>query len=129
MSFNRHPGLEPGSSFFFFKNLIPAFAGMTMMLCGIPASAQPQTAAPDYSNDSTWLCLPGRADTCSTPLPTTALSANGYGSNRPSTVAKDPPVDWRLNRQVRVPFQPFADAEVRKEKRRPVGRRSFFLRF
>ena len=93
MSFNRHPGLEPGSSFFFFKNLIPAFAGMTMMLCGIPASAQPQTAAPDYSNDSTWLCLPGRADTCSTPLPTTALSANGYGSNRPSTVAKDPPVD------------------------------------
>ena len=51
------------------------------------------TAAPDYSKDASWLCLPGRADTCATPLPTTALSANGYGSTGLSTVAKDPPVD------------------------------------
>src|SRR3982751_6309288 len=59
-----------------------------------PAIAQPQrSAAPDYSKDSAWLCLPGRADTCSTPLATTALNANGYGSNGLSPVAKDPPVD------------------------------------
>jgi hypothetical protein len=60
-----------------------------------PASAQPTTtpAAPDYSKDSAWLCLPGRADVCSTPLPTTALNPNGYGSTGKSAVAKDPPID------------------------------------
>src|SRR6202007_2182507 len=54
---------------------------------------QAAPAAPDYAKDSTWLCLPGRSDTCSTPLTTAALNPNGYGSTRPSTVAKDPPLD------------------------------------
>jgi hypothetical protein len=58
-----------------------------------PASAQPAPAAPDYSKPATWLCLPGRTDTCSKPLPTTALNPNGYGSTGLSVVAKDPPVD------------------------------------
>jgi hypothetical protein len=57
-----------------------------------PAQAQ-APAAPDYSKDSSWLCLPGRSDSCSTPLPTTALTPNGYGSTGLSTVAKDPPLD------------------------------------
>ena len=57
-------------------------------------SAQPKPAtAPDYSNDSNWLCLPGRKDVCSTPLPTTALTPRGYGSTGLSKVAKDPPLD------------------------------------
>lgn len=46
-----------------------------------------------YSDPFTWLCLPGRKDVCSTPLPTTALNPNGYGSNGLSPVAKDPPID------------------------------------
>jgi hypothetical protein len=50
-------------------------------------------AAPDYTKVATWLCLPGRADVCSTPLATTALNPNGYGSVGKSSVAKDPPVD------------------------------------
>jgi hypothetical protein len=60
-----------------------------------PAPAQNGTpaAAPDYAKDPSWLCLPGRADTCSSPLPTTALNPNGYGSAIPSEVAKDPPLD------------------------------------
>src|SRR4051812_31923504 len=58
-----------------------------------PAIAQPKATAPDYSKDSAWICLPGRADTCSTPLATTALNANGYGSNGLSSVAKNPPLD------------------------------------
>ena len=59
-----------------------------------PAIAQEKpAAAPDYSKDSTWLCLPGRADTCATPLPTTALSANGYGSVGKPEVARDPSID------------------------------------
>lgn len=61
-----------------------------------PSAAQPNaaaSAAPDYSKDSSWLCLPGRKDVCSTPLPTTALNPNGYGSTGLSEVAKDPPID------------------------------------
>ena len=59
-----------------------------------PAHAEPAVpAAPDYAKDSAWLCLPDRADICSTPIPTTALNPNGYGSTGPSPVAKAPPVD------------------------------------
>jgi hypothetical protein len=58
----------------------------------VPALSQ-APSAPDYSKDSAWLCLPGRSDTCSTPLATTALNPNGYGSSGPSNVAKDPPLD------------------------------------
>jgi hypothetical protein len=67
---------------------------MTMMF-GFPAPAQAQSgsAAPDYSKDSSWLCLPGRSDACSTPLPTTDLTPNGYGATSQSTPAKDPPLD------------------------------------
>ena len=64
------------------------------LIAAAPDPAQPAASgAPNYANDSTWLCLPGRADICSTPLATTALSANGYGSNGKSEVAKDPPLD------------------------------------
>jgi hypothetical protein len=58
----------------------------------VPSAAQAQ-AAPNYASASTWLCLPGRSDACSTPLPTTALNPNGYGSVGRSVPAKDPPVD------------------------------------
>ena len=57
-----------------------------------PAPAQ-LAAAPDYSRASSWLCLPGRSDTCSKPLPTTALNPNGYGSNGLSPVTANPSVD------------------------------------
>jgi hypothetical protein len=94
MRSDHHPGRDPGSAFLspLKKRLIAAFAGMTMM-CAAPAAPQPQAAAPDYAKDSAWLCLPGRADTCSTPLPTTELTPSGYGSSIPSTVANDPPLD------------------------------------
>jgi len=58
-----------------------------------PALAQAPGPAPDYAKDSAWLCLRGRGDVCSTPLATTALNPNGYGSNGLSSVAKDPSVD------------------------------------
>jgi len=79
------------------RSWIPAFAGMTIAWLS-PAAAQAPAAAPapvpDYSKPSAWLCLPGRADACSTPLPTTALNPNGYGSvgnSRPPETA--PPID------------------------------------
>jgi hypothetical protein len=58
-----------------------------------PSRAQTPSAAPDYSKDSSWLCLPGRKDVCSTPLPTTELTPHGYGASGVSAVAKDPPLD------------------------------------
>jgi len=57
------------------------------------AQAPAASPAPDYAKDSAWLCLPGRADTCSAPLATTALNPNSYGSTGQSSVAKDPPLD------------------------------------
>jgi hypothetical protein len=57
------------------------------------AQAQAEPAAADYAQDSNRLCLPGRKDICSTPLATTALNPNGYGSTGASSVAKDPPLD------------------------------------
>jgi hypothetical protein len=95
VNFFRHPGLDPGSRFSFSslkKIWIFAFAGMTVAWCG-PVGAQASAPAPDYSKDAAWLCLPGRADVCSKPLPTTALNPKGYGSNGLSSVAKDPPLD------------------------------------
>lgn len=50
-------------------------------------------AAPDYSRPANWLCLGGRSDICTTPLKTTALNPNGYGSTGQSPVAKDSGVD------------------------------------
>ena len=68
-------------------------------LIAAPSAAQRQggsgtaLAEPAYSAPSNWLCLPGRSDACSTPLPTTALNPNGYGSVGNSRPAKDPPID------------------------------------
>ena len=66
-------------------------AAASLLAAAAPAVAQP--AAVDYSKDINWLCLPGRADICSAPLPTVALNTNGYGSVGRSVPAKDPPVD------------------------------------
>ncbi|HEX8468886.1 MAG TPA: DUF3089 domain-containing protein [Allosphingosinicella sp.] len=50
-------------------------------LAPAPSLAQQAPASqPDYRHDSAWLCLPGRTDPCGTPLATTALNPNGYGS-------------------------------------------------
>ena len=59
-----------------------------------PTSAQsPAPAAVDYSKAANWLCLPGRSDLCSTPLGTTALNPNGYGSIGQSPVTNNAPLD------------------------------------
>jgi len=60
-------------------------------LFAVQASAG--VAAPDYATPGNWLCLPGRTDICTTPLKTTALNPNGYGSTGQSEVTKDAGVD------------------------------------
>ena len=67
----------------------------TAGLVAAPAATQ-QPAAPaaaDYSRPANWLCLPGRIDSCTTPLRTADLDPEGYGEVNPSKVAKSPPVD------------------------------------
>ncbi|HEY1604009.1 MAG TPA: DUF3089 domain-containing protein [Allosphingosinicella sp.] len=63
-----------------------------------PAAAQqpappPIPAAPDYADQADWLCLPGRDDACSKPLPTTELGPNGYGATTQVKPAANPPID------------------------------------
>ena len=66
-------------------------------LLAAPAAAQPPSEAlapaPDYAKEANWLCLPGRDDACSKPLPTTALNPNGYGSTGLVKPAANPPID------------------------------------
>jgi len=68
-------------------------ATVAALTTAAPLPAQTPVQAPDYTKDATWLCLPGRGDICSTPLGTTALNPNGYGSSGQNPVAKDPPLD------------------------------------
>ena len=69
-------------------------AAASLLAAAVPAAAQPtKPASIDYSKESNWLCLPGRADICATPLKTTALNPNGYGSTGNSRPAANPPVD------------------------------------
>ena len=64
-----------------------------LALASAPAAAQQPPTPPDYSNEASWLCLPGRSDPCGQPLATTALSPNGYGSTGLVRPAADPPID------------------------------------
>ena len=66
--------------------------GLALALAA-PAAAQEAPAAPDYAKPEAWLCLPGRDDACSKPLPTAALNANGYGSVGQAVPARDPKID------------------------------------
>ena len=81
------------NSLLMFAALFAAPAAAAQGPAQTPAQTPARPPSPDYASDRNWLCLPGRADSCSTPLATTALNPNGYGSSGPSSVAKNPPID------------------------------------
>jgi hypothetical protein len=79
-------------------------AGVAALLLAMPAQAQTAkdaggfsvdggTRLINYGQESTWLCLPGRADPCGAPLATTALNPNGYGSTGQVTADNAAKVD------------------------------------
>jgi pimeloyl-ACP methyl ester carboxylesterase len=68
-------------------------AGFALALAAPAAAQEAPAAAPDYAKPDAWLCLPGRDDACSRPLPTAALNANGYGSVGQAAPAGDPKID------------------------------------
>jgi pimeloyl-ACP methyl ester carboxylesterase len=73
--------------------MIRTILGAVALALATPAAAQEAPAAPDYTKPEAWLCLPGRGDVCSKPLPTTALNANGFGSVGQAVPARDPKID------------------------------------
>jgi hypothetical protein len=72
---------------------VAAVAGAASLPAHAQAQAPSAPAPTNYRLAQNWLCLPGRMDICSTPLGTTALNPNGYGSVGRSSVATDPPLD------------------------------------
>lgn len=50
-------------------------------------------AAPDYRQDSAWLCLPGRQDACGREQPTADLNPAGYGPVVVDVPPPDPGID------------------------------------
>lgn len=73
--------------------IIRTIAAAAALLLALPAAPAAAHDGPHYERDSTWLCLPGRADVCSGPLATTALNPNGYGSTGQALPNKDAAVD------------------------------------
>ena len=66
---------------------------LAALISAVPAAAQQPTPAPDYADDSNWLCLPGRADACAAPIDATAATPRGYGKVERFVRAKAPPID------------------------------------
>jgi Protein of unknown function (DUF3089) len=54
-----------------------------------PPAAQPN----DYSQPDTWLCRPGRKDSCAVDLSTTVVAANGKFKKESFKAARNPPID------------------------------------
>ncbi len=76
-----------------FLLLAAAAAFSTTSATAQPPAAQPALNAVDYTQDSNWLCLPGRNDICAAPLATTNLPATGYAARTVATPAANPPID------------------------------------
>jgi hypothetical protein len=60
---------------------------------GAPATTEPAPAKNDYSDPTTWLCLPGRQDSCAVDLSTTVITADGKMSVEKFTANPDAPID------------------------------------
>ena len=70
-----------------------AFSTTSTSATAQPPAAQPALTAVDYTQDSNWLCLPGRKDICAAPLATTDLPATGYAARTVATPAANPLID------------------------------------
>jgi hypothetical protein len=60
-----------------------AIAAITLAASAVPAEAAEAAPAPDYRQDSAWLCRPGRADACTADQRATIINADGTRSIEP----------------------------------------------
>jgi len=58
-----------------------------------PPAAMPPAQPNDYSKPDTWLCRPGRKDSCAVDLSTTIVAANGKFKKESFKAARNPPID------------------------------------
>jgi hypothetical protein len=58
-----------------------------------PPAAAPVTQPNDYGKPETWLCRPGRKDSCAVDLSTTIVAANGKFKKESFKAARNPPID------------------------------------
>ena len=71
------------------------YTGLIAAVVATPAFAQPAPppAAPDYADQSNWLCLPGRADLCARGIEIAPLTAQGWGRPAITRPAAAPAID------------------------------------
>jgi hypothetical protein len=67
-------------------------AALSLAAAPISAETKAQPTV-DYSKDSSWLCLPGHADVCASPLATANLKPNGFGPVVKAVPAREPLLD------------------------------------
>ncbi|WP_116813097.1 DUF3089 domain-containing protein [Steroidobacter cummioxidans] len=70
--------------------------GLLLGTSALSQSSAPQStpaAANDYSKPETWLCRPGRQDSCAVDLTTTVVKADGKLSNEPFKANANAPID------------------------------------
>ena len=84
----------------FIAGFASAFALLSSatILAQSPSADTPPAAAPaaqpnDYSKPDTWLCRPGRKDSCAVDLSTTIVAANGKFKKESFKAARNAPVD------------------------------------
>lgn len=73
-----------------------AACGLLLGASAFSQSSAPQSApaaANDYSKPETWLCRPGRQDSCAVDLTTTVVAADGKLSNEPFKANANAPID------------------------------------
>jgi len=80
-----------------FASAFALLSSATTLAQSPPADSAP-AAAPaaqpnDYSKPETWLCRPGRKDSCAVDLSTTIVAANGKMKKESFKAARNPPVD------------------------------------
>jgi len=68
-----------------------ALAAASAFLAAAATAQDPEPV--DYSDDSSWLCRPGRQDACAIDLTTTVVRADGSMSREPFTANADAPID------------------------------------
>ena len=85
----------------------------------LAAQGMSAAAAPDYANDESWLCRPGRQDACSENQDVTVVAADGSTSIERFKRAKTPSYDcFYVYPTVSLDSTPNSDMAIGPEERR-----------
>jgi hypothetical protein len=101
-------------------------AALALLLVGAATAAYAQATQPvDYSQESSWLCRPGRRDACAVDLTATVVRADGRMTREEWKQAANPPIDcFYVYPTVSTDATPWSDM-VADEAERNVIRQQF----